>query len=122
MDAKNYTDGCCRAPHWMPLPDQPSQIHGAQQARCAPCVEEAFAMGAKGGPAVEAERMAFEAWMRGHHWALCATWDGKSYRGTAEHGEYVCQHAMRTRQLWAAWRDRAALTPSRTGFASEAEG
>lgn len=24
MDAKNYTDGCCRATHWMPLPDLPS--------------------------------------------------------------------------------------------------
>lgn len=76
----------------------------------APSIEAAHAMGAKGSPAVEAERLAFEAWMRGHCWALCAVWDGKSYRGTTENGEYVCPRAMRTRQIWAAWRDRAALS------------
>ncbi len=74
----------------------------------APSIEAAYAMGAEGGPVVEAERLAFEAWMRGHCWALSAAWDGSTYRGAAEHGNYM--HAMQTRQMWAAWRDRAALT------------
>lgn len=67
-------------------------------------------MGAKGGPVVEAERIAFEAWMRGHCWALGAVWDGKSYRGADEHSGRLDPQAMQTRQLWAAWRDRAALS------------
>jgi len=75
----------------------------------APSTNAATAMGATGGPVVEAERLAFEAWMRGHCWALTAAWDGSTYRGTAEHGGYICPHAMQIRQLWAAWRDRAAL-------------
>lgn len=80
-----------------------------------PSIEAAYEMGAKGGPVVEAERLAFEAWMRGHCWALCATWDGTSYRSDSEQGGNVCPHAMRTRQLWAAWRDRAALVPANDG-------
>ncbi|MDQ5942331.1 MAG: hypothetical protein QG572_1146 [Pseudomonadota bacterium] len=75
----------------------------------APSTEAAHAMGANGGESVEAERAAFEAWMRGHCWALCATWNGREYRSNVEQGGKVCPHAMRTRQLWAAWRDRAAL-------------
>lgn len=74
-----------------------------------PTPEAARAMGASGSPASEAERLAFEAWMEGHSWALCATWDGRGYRGDAEQGAHVCPHATRTRQMWAAWRDRAAL-------------
>ncbi len=74
-----------------------------------PSVEAAEAMGANGGQAGDGERLAFEAWMRGHCWALCATWDGKQYRSDAEQGGDVDPRAMRTRQLWAAWRDRAAL-------------
>ena len=76
----------------------------------APSVDAAYAMGAKGGPAAEAERLAFEAWMRGHCWMLGGKWDGTSYRSTAETGQYICPLALQTRQLWAAWRDRAALT------------
>lgn len=78
----------------------------------APSIEAAIAMGATGGPVVEAERLAFEAWMRGHCWALCATWDGKTYRSDSEQGGWINPHAMRTRELWAAWRDRAALVPN----------
>lgn len=76
-----------------------------------PSTEEARAIGAKGGPVIEAERLAFEAWMQGHCWALCATWDGDAgtYRGAGEQVDRVDPHAMRTRELWAAWRDRAAL-------------
>lgn len=74
-----------------------------------PSIEAAEAMGAKGGAGIEAERLAFEAWMRGHCWSLCATWDGAGYRSDAEQGGNICPHAMKTRGLWAAWRDRAAL-------------
>lgn len=82
------------------------------QLRESPSIEAAYAMGVKGGPVVEAERLAFEAWMRGHCWAVTAVWDGTTYRGSAEHGNYICPHAMQIRQLWAAWRDRAALAPN----------
>jgi len=75
----------------------------------APTVEAAESIGAKGGPVVEAERLAFEAWMRGHCWALSATWNGKEYRSDAEEGGRYCPQASMTRMLWAAWRDRAAL-------------
>lgn len=76
----------------------------------APTTEAAHEMGAKGAQSHDdAERLAFEAWMRGHCWALCAVWEDGGYRGTAEHGENICQKAMSTRRLWAAWRDRAAL-------------
>ena len=67
-------------------------------------------MGAKGGPIHEGERLAFEAWMRGHCWALCATWRGTQYTSDAEEGGDLDPRAMMTRQLWAAWRDRAALS------------
>jgi hypothetical protein len=80
----------------------------AQQA-AHPDPEAAQRMGAVGGEAQEGERLAFEAWMRGHCWALCATWTGKGYQSDAEQGGNVDPQAMRTRQLWAAWRDRAAL-------------
>lgn len=121
--------------HWMPLPpapgaeSQPVMLNGltaaetcatasvlglsgaAQPANVArhPTPEDARKMGEKGGPVVEAERLAFEAWMAGHCWPLCATWNGREYRGDAEAGHYICPRAMNTRQLWAAWRDRAAL-------------
>lgn len=75
----------------------------------APTVEDAYDMGAKGGPNHDGERLAFEAWMRGHCWALCATWRGTHYRADDEVNGNVNLLAMRTRELWAAWRDRAAL-------------
>lgn len=82
---------------------------GAQAAPPTLTEQQANDMGAKGAPATDAERLLFEAWMRGHCWALCATWDGKCYRSDAEQGGNVDPRAMNTRQLWAAWRDRAAL-------------
>ena len=85
---------------------QPAPI--AAQAG-APTIEAAHDMGAKGGPAVEAERLEFEAWMRGHCWALGADWTGTEYRCDSEQSGMVSPAAMRTRQLWAVWRDRAAL-------------
>ena len=75
-----------------------------------PSIDAAENMGGKGAPAVESERLAFEAWMRGHCWALCAEWsETKGYVGEFESKDYVCPRAMQTRGLWAAWRDRAAL-------------
>lgn len=78
-------------------------------APSVPTVAAAAAMGARGGPALEGERLAFEAWVLGHGWSLCARWNGEGYVGDLEQGGAVCPHAMRTRMIWAAWRDRAAL-------------
>lgn len=80
-----------------------------QPAPSVPSVEAAEAMGEKGGPVVEAERIAFEAWMRGHCWNLCAEWTGTQYLSAFEKDGMVDTRAMRTREIWAAWRDRAAL-------------
>ncbi len=68
-------------------------------------------MGEPGGPVVEGERIAFEAWMAGHNLMVVGTWDGAQYVGDREKRQsmYIDQEAMATRQLWAAWRDRAAL-------------
>lgn len=77
----------------------------------APCVEDARAMGHTGSLADEAERFAFEAWMEGHEWGLGATWDGTGYVSTKDRTlGYPDWHAVSTRMLWAAWRDRAALS------------
>lgn len=70
---------------------------------------EAHRLGATGAEPTEEERLLFEQWMRGHCWALCATWNGKQYVSDAEQGGCVDPRAMNTRQLFAAWRDRAAL-------------
>ena len=88
----------------------PAEWNGIEME--SPSIEAAYAMGAKGGPVVEAERLAFEAWMRGHCWALRAEWNGSQYLGSSEQGGNFCPHAMMTRKLLAAWRDRAALTPN----------
>jgi len=73
-------------------------------------VEQAHELGAKGGPVSEHERQLFEAWMRGHCWAIQGDWDGSTYVHEAERTfRQVHPGAMNTRQLWAAWRDRAAL-------------
>lgn len=71
--------------------------------------QQAYDMGAKGGPVVEAERELFEEWMRGHCWALSGTWTGTSYIGHHEKNGGYDPHVAQTRCLWAAWRDRAAL-------------
>jgi hypothetical protein len=78
-------------------------------------IAAAHEIGKHGGPVVEAERLAFEAWSRGHCWALCATWDGKQYRSDAEQGCIVDPRAVTTRLLFAAWRDRAALAARAAG-------
>lgn len=74
-----------------------------------PSIEAARQMGEVGGPAVEAERLAFEAWMAGHCWQVGGRWDGRQYIGRGEDGGLIDAKAMDTRRLWAAWRDRAAL-------------
>ena len=78
---------------------------------------EARRLGEVGAPAIEQERVLFEAWMAGHCWALSASWNGHGYRGDAETGGDVDPRAMSTRRLWAAWRDRAALAAWAKGHA-----
>ena len=80
----------------------------------APSIESARKMGEEGGPAVEAERLAFEVWMDGHCWPLGATWTGTGYMADSErkYGLF-CGEAFVTRGLWDAWRDRAALANER---------
>lgn len=82
----------------------------------APSIEKAYEMGAEGGEVNEDERAAFEAWMRGRCWDLMATWNGITYIGILDSSSDIDPSAMRTRQLWAAWRDRAALS---TGIEEE---
>jgi hypothetical protein len=81
----------------------------------APTIDAAYKMGSKGGGSDLAERLAFEAWVRGHNWTLAAVWRGDGYVGHSEGGDrsYVCPHATTTRKMWAAWRDRAALAGGR---------
>lgn len=74
-----------------------------------PTEAQAESMGAQGAMATEAERLRFEAWMRGHCWSLGATWNGKEYRGENETKQAFCPSAIGTRMLWAAWRDRGEL-------------
>ena len=105
MDSNETTSGFSAVP--LDIPVMPL----AGQWR-APSTEAAHAMGANGGQTIEAERLAFEAWMRGHCWALCAEWTGSQYLGSSEQAGSFCPHAMMTRKLWAAWRDRAALANS----------
>lgn len=84
----------------------------AARAQAAPLPlteQQAHDMGAKGATATDAERLLFEAWMRGHCWALSCSWRGTSYRSDAEESGDVDPRAMQTRRIWAAWRDRAAL-------------
>jgi hypothetical protein len=80
----------------------------------APTVAAARRMGEKGSEVVEGERLAFEAWMAGHCWPLCARWTGTHYRGESESINRCDPDAMMTRRLWAAWRDRAALARDMT--------
>lgn len=76
----------------------------------APSIEAARKMGETGGPAVEDERLAFEAWMSGHCWSVGDVWwDGRGYISPGENAAFVDPVSRRVRQLWAAWRDRAAL-------------
>lgn len=103
-------------PEWLPPAgdvelEEDIDAHIAAPAQpVAPTVEQAHAMGAKGAAPTEAERHLFEAWMRGHCWAVVGEWDGGQYVHARESGGgLVHAGAMDTRRLWAAWRDRAAL-------------
>jgi hypothetical protein len=80
------------------------------QVQVAITEQRAHDMGAKGAEPTEAERLLFEAWMRGHCWKVTGQWNGKTYVHEAEHPGGLLPSAMNTRQLWAAWRDRAALS------------
>jgi len=71
--------------------------------------DAAFAIGQTGGSPSEVERLAFEAWMRGHSWLVSGKWNGTTYADPQERHSSIDLPAMQTRMLWAAWRDRAAL-------------
>lgn len=72
--------------------------------------QQAHHLGAYGAEPTEAERLLFEAWMRGHCWAVVGDWTGGTYQHPQESSGFVHGGAMATRRLWAAWRDRAALS------------
>lgn len=61
-------------------------------------LQAAFQMGAIGAPHNEQERLRFEAYMRGHCWAV-GDWNA----------EKCCYEDIQTRVFFALWRDRAAL-------------
>lgn len=85
--------------------DIPSEV-----APASITIDQAYSMGAKGAEPTEEERKLFEAWMAGHCWEVEGGWDGRTYVHSTEINlRQVHFGAMRTRQLWAAWRDRAAL-------------
>jgi hypothetical protein len=79
-----------------------------------PTLDQALKMG-RFGPnmppeLLEAERLAFEAWMEGHCWLVARAWNGTTYddRPGVPPG-CIDSAAMHTQIAWAAWRDRAAL-------------
>ena len=88
----------------------PAQV---QQYPACITMEAAYEMGSKGAKPTESERLLFESWMRGHCWAVIGKWDGRTYTET---GSVYDGAVGYTRQLWAVWRDRAALcaSPSNT--------
>lgn len=84
-------------------------INAMEAEPVAISIQAAHNMGANGATPTEAERALFEAWMRGHCWALGGEWNGRQYVSTLEADGDLDPRAMQTRQIWAAWRDRAAL-------------
>lgn len=81
-----------------------------ESARKAPSIEAARKIGEEGGSSNEDERFAFEAWMHGHCWSMCDVWwDGRGYLVPNESRVFIDPTGLRIRQIWAAWRDRAAL-------------
>lgn len=95
------------------LQDQRQQTERTGAVMAAPSVSDAERMGAGGPEAMgiphdESERLAFEAYMRGHCWEIAAKWDGTAYLSKCADHLYD-NGAMITRMLWAVWRDRAAL-------------
>lgn len=60
-------------------------------------------------PHSDDDRMQFEAWMRGHCWKVSGAWNGHQYVHAVEKDGGLNAQAMLTRQLWAAWRDSAAV-------------
>lgn len=72
-------------------------------------IDKAREIGRTGARPTEEERLLFEAWMKGHCWQVCGTWNGTTYVDDDETTSYIDPQASLTRMLWAAWRDRAAL-------------
>lgn len=109
MQACADAEALLSKPYVYPSPQHPTP--SPAQAVDAPDLDAAREMGAKGGPVVEAERLAFEAWMAGHCWKVSPTWNGKEYDDSEgdKKRKLLDPLARTTRMLWAAWRDRAAL-------------
>lgn len=80
-----------------------------QEGRHAAQVVDARKMGEVGAEPTESERELFEAWMRGHCWKVEGDWNGHQYVHESESNGSPHGGAMRTRQLFAAWKDRGAL-------------
>lgn len=112
-----WTEGVCgdgaailRDGVMVPIEEVIECLNRAEAPGSAPTEDAAFAMGSTGAPASEAERLAFEAWMRGHSWMVTGTWDGSTYADRPGHEGWGYDHnTLTTRMLWAVWRDRAAL-------------
>lgn len=68
----------------------------------------------------EAERLAFESWMRNNDLAINAAWNGVTYVGAGEQLGSACVLASQTRQLWAMWRHRASIAHLPSAIASRA--
>lgn len=91
------------------IDERDAAITAAPVTMKAATEDAAHQLGAAGAEPTEHERLLFEAWMRGHCWSVCGEWNGRTYVAAGEQGGQINPAAMLTRQLWAAWRDRAAL-------------
>ncbi len=86
-----------------------------------PTPAEAHAMGRTGANMppglLEAERLAFEAWVQGHCWELGAEWSplAMNYLAPEESSHHWTPEGILARRMWAAWRDRAALADRAAG-------
>ena len=84
-----------------------------------PNIEDARKIGEQGAKGAgfydfEAERLAFEAWMERHCWCVSGEWNGETYINKCGGPWGFDPASLQNRQLWAAWRDRAALAGSLT--------
>lgn len=89
---------------------------GHMVSSCGISIQAAREMGARGGEPLEDERLLFEAWMSGHCWLVAGVWNGETYEDPSETKAGFNPAVMLTRQLWAVWRDRAALDRAKSNL------
>jgi hypothetical protein len=87
-----------------------SRTPDAAPSTVAPTIEAAKKMGEKGAPHSEPERLLYEAYCKGHCWAV-GPW---VINPKTDKGEY---YEMIDRIRFAMWRDRAALAAAPTPVA-----